>query len=349
MRRRFARHAVVLLALAGAATAVFVSGCASTGTAPGAAKAAGASPAAGAPGPQGVKAALPAEIGISIALREGLAWKSRFVSTSEMKRTLVGPDGKESVKTRTAGLELLAAQKVVSVAGGIARIEVSESSSKILQEGKFIDAPFRRFDPPNPVFISLDLATGRADFAEMERAYEAWMAGVKEGPAGDIFGKTFRLEAYVAQLKELYAKPFTRFAGKTLSREPKAPAEKEFVLPFLGPGVALGPVPVETTTWFEGFDAKGGAHRLAAAGKYDGTVSWTPAELRDRMADFGAPPPPAFRSSGEAHGRFASTVDVLTGREIRAESQLRYSVSASFEGGTLSEEITGKSILEPAD
>jgi len=347
--RRCPARLVLLLALSGAASLVFLSGCATTGTTPVSANAAAAPPAAGAPAPQDVKATLPAEVAISMALREGQAWKCRFVSTSEMKRTLAGADGKETVKARTVGLELVATQKVASVAGGRARIEVVESSSRILQDGKFIDAPFKRFNPPNPVSFTLDTAKGTADFAEMEKAYQEWMAAVKEGPAGDILGKTFRLEAYVAQLKELYAKPFTRFAGKTLSKEPKAPAAKEFVLPFLGPGVALGPVPVETTSWLEGFEAKGGQHLLAATGRYDGTVTWTPGELADRLADFGASAPAAFGSSGGAHGRFTSTVDVLTGREIRSESQLRYSATATFDGGTLSEEITGKSILEPAD
>ncbi len=348
MRRRHARVARLLVpALSCAVLAAFLSACATTGSAPSPAKAAAAGPAAS--GPQPSKAALPAEISVPIGLREGDAWKSRFVSTSEMKRTLATADGKQAVRMRAVGLEVVASQTVASVAGGKARIEVSESSSRILQDGKFIEAPFKRLGPPNPVFFTLDTATGAADFAEMEKAYGDWMASVKEGPAGDIFGKTFRLRSYVDQLKELYAKPFNRIGGKTLGKEPKAAGEKEFVLPFLGPGVALGPVPVETKSWYEGFEAKGGAHRLSAAGQYDGIVAWTAGELADRMADFEAPAPAAFRPSGEAHGRFTSTVDLLSGREVRSESDLRYTASASFEGGTLSEEIAGKSILEPVD
>jgi len=266
-----------------------------------------------------------------------------------MKRTLRGNDGKETVKARTVGLELVAAQKVVSVVGGKARIEVAESSSRILQDGKFIDAPFKRLNPPNPVFFTLDVATGKADFSEMEKAYGDWMAAVKEGPAGEILGKSFRLDAYVAQLKELYAKPFTRFAGRTLSKEPRPGEAGEFVLPFLGPGVALGPVAVETTSWYEGFEAKGGLHLLKAAGKYEGTVSWTAEEMKDRLDDFAVPAPSAFQPSGEARGQFTATVDILSGRELRSKSQLQYSATASFQGGTLSEEITGKSILEPAE
>ncbi len=348
MRRRPACFALLLLlALSSALFLVSLSGCATTGTAPVAAnEAAGASPAAEAHGP---KVQVPPEIKVSGVPGEGDSWKSRFVSTSEMKRTLKGAGGKETVKARAVGLELVAAQKVVSVAAGKARIEVTESSARILQDGKFVDAPFKRLGPPNPVFFTLDLATGKADFSEMEKAYGEWMASVKEGPAGEILGKTFRLDAYVAQLKELYAKPFTRFAGRTLSKEPRPGASGEFVLPFLGPGVALGPVPVETSSWYEGFEAKGGLHLLKAAGKYNGPVSWTPEEMKDRVADFDAPVPAAFLPSGEARGEFTATVDILTGREVHAASQLLYSAVASFEGGTLSEEITGKSTLDPAD
>ncbi len=340
MRRRPACFApLLLLALSGALVLVSLSGCATTGT----------TPAAKAPGTHGLKTEVPAEIPVGGALRKGDSWKSRFVSTSEMKRTLRGNDGKETVKARTVGLELVALQKVVSAVGGKARIEVAESSSRILQDGKFVEAPFKRLNPPNPVFFTLDVATGKADFSEMEKAYGDWMAAVKEGPAGEILGKTFRLDAYVTQLKELYAKPFTRFAGRTLSREPKASEVKEFLLPFLGPGVALGPVAVETTSWYEGFEAKGGLHLLKAAGKYEGTVSWTAEEMKDRLDDFAVPAPSAFQPSGEARGQFTATVDILSGREVHSRSQLLYSATASFQGGTLSEEITGKSMLEPAD
>lgn len=342
MRRRSDRFApFLLLALAGAASTVFPAGCATTGHAP----APGTAPAA----QQESSPRIPATITIGRALQKGDSWKSRFLSTSEMKRTFKANDGSETVKSRTVGLELVATQKVASVIAGKARIEVAEASSRILQDGKFIDAPFKRLGPPDTIFFILDLRTGVADFSEMEKAYGEWMAAVKEGPAGEILGKTFRLDAYVAQLKELYAKPFTRFAGRTLSKEPKESGVKEFILPFLGPGVALGPVPVETTSWYNGFEAKGGVHMLSAAGKYAGTVSWTPEEVQDRLADFAAPLPSAYQASGEASGQFASTLDILSGREVRSESQLRYSASASFTSGTLSEEIAGKLLLEPAD
>ncbi len=331
----------LLLALSGALAAVLLSGCATTGAVPpaGAAK----------PGTPGVAAKLPDEFPVTLNLNEGDSWKSRFVSTGELKRTLKDPGGKETVKARTLGLSISAAQKVASVSGGAARIEVTESAVSILQEGKFIEAPFRRLNPPNPVHFSIDLATGKADFSDMEAAYRKWMASVKEGPAGDIFGKSFRVESYVAQLKELYAKPFNRSSGKKLAKIPKVVGTKDLSLPFLGPGVVLGPIPVETTAWYEGFDVGGGAHRLKVAGTYGGKVELAPEEIRERFEDMAAPVPGSWKSSGEVRGQYSSTVDVMSGRELRSESQLRYSATASSEGGTFSEEIAAKSSLEPAD
>lgn len=334
--RRFSRTVPLCLLTLAAASPVFIAGCATTGEVPSAAG-------------EVRQTVLPPAITIGRALQKGDSWKNRFLSTSETKRTFRANDGRETVKARTVGLELVATQTIASIIEGKARVEVTESSSKILQEGKFIDAPFKRLGPPDPVFFTLDLRTGAADFAEMEKAYGDWMAGVREGPAGEILGRTFRLDAYVAQLKELYGKPFTRFAGRTITKEPKESEVKEFVLPFLGPGVALGPVPVTTTSWYNGFEAKGGVHLLSAAGRYAGSVSWTPEEVQDRLEDFAASLPSAYQASGEASGQFTATVDILSGREIRSESQLRYSASASFTSGTLSEEIAGKLLLEPAD
>lgn len=291
---------------------------------------------------------VPQSYRITLALSPGQSWTDRFTSTSEMTRTYTGADGKKTVRARTVGLELVATQTVVSVTGDVARIEVRESQARILQEGRFLDAPFRQFGPPNPVFFTLDLATGKTDFSEMEKAYTDWMAGLKEGPAGEILGKYFRLTGYLAQLRELYGKPFSRFAGKTLSRESAAAGEKDFVLPFLGPGIALGSVPVNSRSRVEDFEVRGSSHYMKVAGNYDGAVAWSADELADRLADFGVPPPATFRSSGEARGHFDSTVDILLGREIRSSSQLSYAASATFGGATITEEIAGKSLLEPA-
>ncbi|GAB4369439.1 MAG: hypothetical protein Kow00128_15610 [Deltaproteobacteria bacterium] len=303
-------------------------------------------PASGAEYPKGK---VPDRYRVTLTLSPGQSWSDRFTSTSEMTRTYTDAAGKKTVRTRSVGLELTATQTVASVAGDVARIEVRQSMARILQEGKFLEAPFRRFGPPDPVFFTLDLKSGVADFSEMEKAYAEWMDGLKEGPAGDILGKAFRLPAYLAQLKELYGKPFTRFAGKTLSRDLQAAGEKDFVLPFLGPGVFLGTVPVTTRSRIAGFEVAGSNHYLKVTGEYDGPVSWSADELADRLADFGIPAPASFRSSGETRGQYDSTVDILLGREIRSESRMTYSATGSFDGGTVTEEITGKSLLEPVE
>lgn len=299
----------------------------------------------------GMKAEMPGEVEILLRLAPNQSWKSRFVSSSEVTWTLSEAGGKDQAKTRAVGLELIATQKVASLAGGIARIEVDESRARILRDGKFADAPFKQFAPPNPVAFTLDTSTGKLDFAEMEKAYADWMAGVKESPVGEILGKTFRLDAYVAQLKELYGRPFTRYFGKKLAKGSSAKAEKDFALPFLGPGISLGPVPVETSAWFEGMEVsrKKGEHLLKTAGRYSGEKELSAEELAGQLSEFGGTVPAQYRSTAKIGGQFNSAVDVLSGREVRSASQLKYSTSASFDGKTVTAEVVGKSVLEPVE
>lgn len=303
---------------------------------------------AGAKGPS-MKGELPKEIEVPLRLSPGDSWKSRFVSTSETKRTLVGADGKEAVKSRTVGLELVAVQKVTAVVGPVATVEVTEAETRILQEGKFIPAPYKQFHPPNPVSFTIDTATGKTDFAGMRREYGKWMEEVRQGPAGDILGKTFRLPGYLAVLEEMYAKPFTRVSGRKLTRE-GTPTGKDVVLPFLGPGAAPAPVRVEGTIRYTGFEAKGRQHLLDVSGKYEGEPDFFSGEgLAYRLADFGKDVPKAHTATGSASGHFQSSVDMMQGREIRSAGQLSYSAKWIFDDGSLIEEIAGKTLLEPVE
>lgn len=315
-----------------------------------AASRAGGRPDASPPGPPpAALGKVPEEARIALLLSPGQSWKSRFLSTSEVKRTFTAADGRTSARSRTVGLELIATQTVKRLDGTVALIEVRESAVRILQDGKFLDAPFRRFHPPDPVSFTVDTATGRLDFTEMEKAYGNWMASLRSGPAGDILGKSFRQEDYVGQLKERYGTPFSRFAGKTLKRESGTLGEREFLLPFLGPGGVLGPIPVESYSRIEGLEERGPARLLTVSGGYSGKGDLSPKELAARLADFGRAMPAAYRSSEEASGEFRSMVDMASGREVRSTGRLRYTSSASFDGGALSEEILGKTTLEPVD
>jgi hypothetical protein len=277
---------------------------------------------------------MPKEVEIALRLAPGQSWKSRFVSTSEVTWTLKGADGKEQAKTRAVGLELIATQTVASLSGGTARIEVNETAARILRDGKFFDAPFRQFGPPNPVAFTLDTGTGKTDFTEMEKAYADWMAGVKAGPAGEILGKSFRLDAYVAQLKEIYGKPYTRSA--------ESPEESrdhhEGLFSVLG-WRYRGSLHVVRRM------RRGKEELLKVAGKYGGRRAV--AEAASQL-EFGVAAPKEFRRRRRG-GLFNSSVDVMAGREIRATSQLRYSTSASIGGASITQEIAGKSLLEPAD
>ena len=296
------------------------------------------------------KTELPKEIEVALRLSPGDEWKSRFVSTSETKRILTDHTGKETAKTRTVGLEIVATQKVVDVTGDVVRIEITEADTRILQDGKFIPAPYKQFSPPNPVSFTIDTAARKADFSAVRQAYEKWMADLKEGPAGDIIGKTFRLPAYLSVLEEMYGKPFTRVTGRKLSAE-EAPSGKDVILPFLGPGAALASVPVEGMMRYTGFEAKGRKHLLNVSGTYTGEPDLSSTEeLAARLSDFGdAMPPKAFTGTGSASGRFQSSVDILSGREDRSTGQISYSAKWVMDDATLIEEVAGKSILEPAE
>ena len=305
----------------------------------------GAEASAKAPSP---KAELPKEIEIPLRLAPGDSWKSRFVSTSETKRTLAGADGKETAKSRTVGLEVVAVQKVTGVEGTVATVEITEVEARILQDGKFIPAPYKQFNPPNPVSFTIDTATGKTDFDAMRRAYGKWMEEVKQGPAGDILGRTFRLPGYLAVLEEMYGKPFTRVGGRKLSKD-GTPTGKDVVLPFLGPGAVPAPVAVEGTIRYTGFEAKGRQHLLDVSGKYEGQPDFSAADaLAARLADFGKDAPKGFTGTGTASGHFQSSVDMMSGREVRSAGQLSYSAKWIFESGSLAEEVAGKAILEPA-
>jgi hypothetical protein len=297
------------------------------------------------------KGDLPKEIGVTLRLEPGQSWKSRFVSTAEVKRSLKGGDGKVQEKSRTVGIEVVALQKVLSVEGGKAVVEVTESSTRILQDGKFVEAPFRKFSPPNPGTFTIDLATAKLDFSGMAKSWADWMEGLKGTPAGEILGKSFRVDAYVAQLEDLYGKPFNRLAGRRLSKEMKPDGGREQVLPFVGPAVALYPVPVVSSAAWEGFERKDGVHLLRVMGKYEGAAQWGREEAAVRLADFGASLPAGenFGSSLEVTGKFRSSVDVLAGREIVSESDLLYRGTLSFGAATLTEEIKGKFMMDPAE
>jgi len=327
---------------------MLMAGCAANQGAVPAAPAGGTAPTDNTDRPH-AKAELPKEIEVALRLSPGDEWKSRFVSTSETKRVLTEKDGKETAKSRTVGLEIIATQKVVDVTGTVVRMEITEIEARILQDGKFVPAPYKQFSPPNPVSFTLDTATRKTDFSAVRQAYEKWMTDLKEGPAGDIIGKTFRLPAYLAVLEEMYGKPFTRVSGRKLSAE-ETPTGKDVLLPFLGPGAALAPVPVEGVMRYTGFEAKGRKHLLNVSGSYTGQPDLSSGdELAVRLSDFGRAAPKAFTGSGSAAGRYQSSVDILSGREERSTGQLSYTAKWVFDEGTLAEEVAGKSILEPVE
>ena len=348
MRRSTSIRTLAVPCVAVLSVLLLVSGCAAN-------KGAVTTSSAGRPAADGktesprAKAELPKEIEVALRLSPGDEWKSRFVSTSETKRTLTDKTGQAAAKTRTIGLEIVATQKVVDVADNVIRIEITEADARIIQDGKFVPAPYKQFSPPNPVSFTIDAATRKTDFSAVRQAYEKWMADLKEGPAGDIIGKTFRLPAYLSVLEDMYAKPFTRVSGRKLSAA-DTPSGKDVVFPFLGPGAAVSSVQVQGAMRYTGFEAKGRKHLLNVYGTYTGQPDLSSGdELAIRLSDFGRTAPKAFTATGAASGRFQSSVDILSGREERSNGEISYSAKWVMDDATLIEEVAGKSSLEPAE
>jgi hypothetical protein len=131
----------------------------------------------------------------------------------------------------------------------------------------------------------------------------------------------------------------------------KAGDVKEQILPFVGPSVALEPVPVISSAAWEGFERKDGLHLLKVVGRYEGRGQWSREDVAARLADFAVPLPAgeSYVSEVEVTGKFRSSVDVLAGREIVSGSDLVYKGTVSFGTVTLTEEIKGKFMMDPAE
>jgi hypothetical protein len=295
---------------------------------------------------------VPPEVTVKSNLALGMSWKSRFTSTSDIRRVLRETGGQETIRSRSVGMELVAVQTVKEVAGKVATIQVDEASVRILQGGAFVEAPFRQFNPPARFTFTVDMSSGKADFKAAEKVFGEWMDGIRKGPIGDVLGRSFRLDDYLAQVRELYTAPFTRFAGKTIVSSPQAVGETELILPFLGPAVSLKPVPVKTTSWIEGVEDLKGETVLKIGGRYaaDPATRNDADELGAALSDFGKmQTPTAFDRVVEARGQYSSYVAVASGRELRGGRTFSFKASTKLGESVLSEEISGKTLLEPAE
>ena len=120
-------------------------------------------------------------------------------------------------------------------------------------------------------------------------------------------------------------------------------------LPFVGPSVDLGPMPVKTELAYEGFEIRKGGHFLTVTGRYAGESVLTPEQLSERLEEFAVKVPSKYESKSVANGKFRSSVDVISGREQQTDSRVTYTATATFDGQTLTEEIAAKYLLVPED
>lgn len=294
---------------------------------------------------------VPDEIDIGGALAAGSEWKSRFVSTSEIRRVLKAGASPEKTVSRAVGLELVSTQTVSSFTGKLAVVEVDELAVRILQQdGKFIEAPFRAFNPPSKFSFSVDLSDGKVDFGNGEKAFREWSAAIAKGPFGQIVGRSFRVDDYVAQIREIYTKPFVRFSGKSVTTGGRSLGE-DLILPFIGPTTSLRPIAAPASAKLVGVETVKGILYAKVAGEFSSPVAPRnePSEVAAAYSDFkGLPVPTTFQRTASAHGSFTASVDANSGREVRSSRTFTFNSTTTSSDSVLTEEIVGKFVIEPA-
>lgn len=246
-------------------------------------------------------------------------------------------------RSRNSGLKVVALYEVLDRQGNRANVQVTLEKVEILRAGKFVQAPFVQFGPPNPLLLSVDFEKGAVDFSSLELAFDEWVKGLQESAVWDVMGGSFDVKAYVSQLENLLASPITEFAGKTMKLGEEDVVSKQFVLPFLGPAVSVEPVMVEHRSSLRGvMDIGGREIAMIEGGQFSDELSVGKDVLASRLELFGRIPPEYFESRGELAGKFRARVDSGTGWTVETTRKIRSVIIVNFEDGSLREDISGK-------
>ncbi len=259
--------------------------------------------------------------------------------------------GRDTVKgayqvRREAGIRLKVGYEVLSRTEVAMTVRATISRMEIIQEGAFVNAPFLSLGPPMVFTFAIDYAAGRTDFAEAEKAYSAWADSFRGTPVGDILSASFDVGAFAAQLKDLLGRPALEYA-RLAAGEPGGTTRTSMSMPFLGPGLALGPMEIERRATVKPRAKEGGVEVLPVEEK---SASVSPlrlaaGELAARFAQLGLGVPAAFDSEGSFSGETSARVDAATGWTRGQVSSFRSTITCRYDGGELTEEIVGKRLV----
>jgi hypothetical protein len=247
---------------------------------------------------------------------------------------------------RETGIRLKVVYEVVSRSNSSVALRASISRMEIIQDGAFVNAPFMSLGPPTLLSFSIDYATGQADFTEAEKAYAAWAEGFGGTPVGDILSASFDVGAFAAQLKDLLGRPaqeYARFAAGAAGGSVRGTMS----MPFLGPGLALGPMEIERRVTLLP-RVKEGGHALLPVEEKTLSVAplrLSPEELAGRFAHLGLNPPEACQGEGAFGGETSARVDASTGWVRSQVSSFRSTFTCRHAAGELTEEIIGKRLV----
>lgn len=275
--------------------------------------------------------------------KAGYTIKQELTSVTEAIWKLEVKDEAALERSRKTGLKVIALYEVVEREGDSAKIQVALEKVEVLKDGKFIQAPFMQFSPPNPLLFSVDFESETVDFTFLEKAYDDWVRGLQETAIWDVMGSTFDVTSYVAQLENLLSSHITEFAGSTMRLGEEDVGQRIFHLPFLGPAISVEPVMVEQKSGLRGVMELAGREIAMVEGEqFSDTLSVGTEVLAGRMELFGRTAPEYYESRGELAGKFRSRVDTDSGWAVETTRRFRSVTIVNFENGSLREDISGK-------
>jgi hypothetical protein len=271
----------------------------------------------------------------------GFILQMELVSTADI-RWEGAAAGKQIRESRKTGLRIVALFEVTGRRGDTADIRVTHQSVGILSEGAFVPPPFLNFDPPRAVTFSVDYATRTVNFTDAEQIWKEWMERVRPTPAGDILAAGFDLPAWLGALRDLYASPALVLAGRPSSPAAVTIEEIPFTVPFLAPGLSLGPVQAELRTMVSGTRRVGCRTVTSIEGTLSSTrMGMSAPQLQARLRLFGLPSPPAFETGGTLSGSFTAEANRADGWARSSRSVFSARTLSRFAGGELVETVAG--------
>jgi hypothetical protein len=276
-----------------------------------------------------------------------------FAVTQDLtSRSLITWTGRTTEKgdfteKREAGLRLAVRVEAAERAGNVVSFRAQILGTDILQYGAFVRAPFVMFNPPSRFAFSVDYAARSVDFAAVEKDFAAWAQRLKEVPSGEVLAASMDIPAYVAQLRELFSLTALEYAGRRYPPGEAITVRNSVAIPFLAPGLALGPFQGETAYVAAGQEKLGERELPLVRSTISGPATLSLEDLAARMRLLKSRPGVPSSSTGTFAGEGKALLDPASGWPLSSSASFTSTVSVRFKDGDLREEVRGTRQVEP--